>query len=113
MPSQIPSQENIPKASESTDSNPASLSKIPNSKSSESLQASSGLVGKVLFLFLFLFFYNLIMIKKIMEFNLKVRKGLLGWLYPEAHDASENLGTENKAYFDNATGRWVFPGEVN
>jgi hypothetical protein len=43
----------------------------------------------------------------------KVRKGILGWLYPDAHDASENLGTENKAYFDKTTGRWVFPGEEN
>ena len=41
-----------------------------------------------------------------------LRKGILGWLYPDAHDASENLGTENKAYFDKSTGRWVFPGEV-
>merc|ERR1711998_689762 len=40
-----------------------------------------------------------------------VRKSLLGWMYPDAKDANDNLGTENKAYFDPATKKWVFPGE--
>lgn len=42
-----------------------------------------------------------------------VRKGLLSWLYPEAHDASENIGSSLEAYYDKQLGRWVFPGEVN
>ena len=41
-----------------------------------------------------------------------VKKGLLKWLYPDAHDATENLGDENKAYFDTTLNRWVFPGQV-
>ena len=41
-----------------------------------------------------------------------VKKGLLKWLYPDAHDATENLGDENKAYFDTKLNRWVFPGQV-
>lgn len=41
----------------------------------------------------------------------KVRKGLISWLYPEAHDADANLGKSMEAYFDKATGKWVFPGE--
>ncbi len=43
---------------------------------------------------------------------LQVRKGLLGWLYPDAKDTSENMGKQLEAYFDKATGKWVFPGEV-
>ena len=42
-----------------------------------------------------------------------VKKGLLKWLYPDAHDATENLGDENKAYFDKNLNRWVFPGQVS
>lgn len=41
-----------------------------------------------------------------------VRKGLLNWLYPDAVDTSENMGNSLEAYFDKATGKWVFPGEV-
>jgi hypothetical protein len=41
-----------------------------------------------------------------------LRKGLLGWLYPDAHDTSENMGKGLEAYFDKSTGKWVFPGEV-
>eukprot|EP01039_Chlorochromonas_danica_P008530 gene8530-9403_t len=40
-----------------------------------------------------------------------VRKGLLSWLYPEAHDASENIGSSLEAFYDKQLGRWVFPGE--
>ena len=40
-----------------------------------------------------------------------VRKSLLGWMYPDAKDANDNLGTANEAYFDKATQKWVFPGE--
>lgn len=43
----------------------------------------------------------------------KVRKGLLGWFFPDAHDASENLGEKLEAYYNKETGRWVFPGEVD
>ena len=39
------------------------------------------------------------------------RKGLLGWFYPEVHDASENLGNKLEAYYDKSQDRWVFPGE--
>jgi hypothetical protein len=42
----------------------------------------------------------------------KVRKGLFKWLYPDAHDTTENMGNKLEAYFDKATGKWVFPGEV-
>lgn len=42
----------------------------------------------------------------------KVRKGLLSYLYPDAHDTTENMGKEMKAYFDKSTGKWVFPDEV-
>jgi hypothetical protein len=41
-----------------------------------------------------------------------VRKGLFKWLYPDAHDTTENMGNKLEAYFDKATGKWVFPGEV-
>ena len=42
-----------------------------------------------------------------------VRKGILNWLYPDAHDASENIGQSLEAYYDDKLGRWVFPGEVS
>lgn len=42
-----------------------------------------------------------------------IRKGLLNWFYPDAHDASENIGKSLEAYFDKQTGKWVFPGEEN
>ncbi len=42
----------------------------------------------------------------------KVRKGLLSWFYPDAHDANDNLGKQLEAYYDSKTGQWVFPGEV-
>jgi len=42
-----------------------------------------------------------------------MRKGLLGYFYPEAHDASENIGGSLEAYYDQKLGRWVFPGEVS
>ena len=40
---------------------------------------------------------------------MKVRKGLLGWLYPEAHDTSQNMGGGLDAIYDKATGKWIFP----
>ena len=39
------------------------------------------------------------------------RKGLLGWFYPEVHDASENLGNKLEAYYDKSQDRWIFPGD--
>jgi hypothetical protein len=42
-----------------------------------------------------------------------LRKGLMQWFYPDAHDASENIGKSLEAYYDNKLGRWVFPGEVS
>merc|ERR1711871_527236 len=42
-----------------------------------------------------------------------VRKSLLGFLYPDAKDANDNLGTANTAYYDEVNKRWVFPGEEN
>ena len=36
---------------------------------------------------------------------------MLGWFYPEVHDASENLGAQLNAHYDEVTKRWVFPGE--
>ena len=33
------------------------------------------------------------------------------WLYPDAHDANENIGQGLEAYFDENTKKWVFPGE--
>lgn len=39
----------------------------------------------------------------------QVRKGLLGWLYPEAHDVSDNMGGGLDAVYDKATGKWIFP----
>ena len=44
--------------------------------------------------------------------SLQVRKNLLNWLYPDAHDANENMGGAMEAYYDKATGKWVIPGEV-
>ena len=41
-----------------------------------------------------------------------MRKNLLNWLYPDAHDANENMGGAMEAYYDKATGKWVIPGEV-
>jgi hypothetical protein len=41
-----------------------------------------------------------------------IKKGLLGFLYPEAHEATDNLGDKNEAYFDAQLDRWVFPGQV-
>ena len=37
----------------------------------------------------------------------------MNWLYPDAHDANENMGGAMEAYFDKATGKWVIPGEVS
>jgi len=42
-----------------------------------------------------------------------VKKSLLSWLYPDAHDTTENMGESNKAYFDKDTGKWVFPDDAN
>jgi hypothetical protein len=34
------------------------------------------------------------------------------WMFPDAHDANDNIGTGlGEAYFDKATGKWVFPGQ--
>lgn len=43
----------------------------------------------------------------------KFRKGLISWLYPEAHNANDNLGQGLEARYDEATKRWIFPGEEN
>jgi hypothetical protein len=40
------------------------------------------------------------------------RKGIFKWIYPDAHDANENIGKSLEAYYDEKLGRWVFPGEV-
>ena len=40
-----------------------------------------------------------------------MRKNFLGWLYPNAKDGTENLGQEMEAYYDEVSGRWIFPGE--
>jgi len=40
-----------------------------------------------------------------------LHKGLLKWLYPDAHDASDNLGEQNQARFDPLSGRWIFPDD--
>jgi hypothetical protein len=29
--------------------------------------------------------------------------------YPDAHDANENVGRKLDAYYDDKTGKWVFP----
>jgi hypothetical protein len=42
-----------------------------------------------------------------------LRKGMIGWLYPDAKDASSNIGTSLEAFYDEKLGRWVFPGEVS
>ncbi|CAE7518110.1 unnamed protein product, partial [Symbiodinium microadriaticum] len=42
-----------------------------------------------------------------------VRKGLLGWLYPDAHDTTENMGSGLDAVYDKATGQWIFPDDSN
>ena len=36
----------------------------------------------------------------------------MSWMYPDVVDASDNLGQGLQAHYDEATGRWVFPGEV-
>ncbi|MBY0308879.1 MAG: hypothetical protein K2Q09_09075, partial [Phycisphaerales bacterium] len=41
-----------------------------------------------------------------------LRKGIIGWFYPDAHDATENIGKSLEAYYDDKLGRWIFPGEV-
>ena len=41
-----------------------------------------------------------------------VRKSLIGWFYPDVHDASENLGEGLEARYDKETKRWIFPGET-
>jgi len=33
-------------------------------------------------------------------------------MYPDAHDASDNLGKSVEAVYNKATGRWEFPGDV-
>jgi hypothetical protein len=47
----------------------------------------------------------------VLNFVMQVKKGLLKWWYPDAHDANENIGESLEAYFDQKTQRWVFPGE--
>lgn len=42
-----------------------------------------------------------------------VKKSLFGWLHPDAHDTSENMGEENTAVYDKATGKWIFPDDPN
>ncbi len=42
----------------------------------------------------------------------QVKKGLLKWFYPDAHDANENVKEGLDAYYDKVAGKWVFPGEV-
>lgn len=42
-----------------------------------------------------------------------LRKGLMQWFYPDAKDASENIGKSLEAYYDEKLGRWIFPGEVS
>lgn len=42
-----------------------------------------------------------------------VRKGMLKYLYPDAHDASSNIGKSLEAVYNKETGRWEFPGEVS
>jgi hypothetical protein len=35
-------------------------------------------------------------------------------MFPDAHDANENIGTGlGDAYFDKATNKWIFPGQVD
>jgi hypothetical protein len=41
-----------------------------------------------------------------------MRKGLLKYLYPDAHDTSSNIGKSLDAVYNKETGRWEFPGEV-
>lgn len=43
----------------------------------------------------------------------QARKSLLNWLYPDAHDANENMGGTMEAYYDKGSGKWVIPGEVH
>ena len=40
-----------------------------------------------------------------------MRKSLLGWLYPNATDGTDNLGQEMEAYYDEVNQKWMFPGE--
>jgi hypothetical protein len=40
------------------------------------------------------------------------QKSLLKYMYPDAHDASENIGKSLEAVYNKETGRWEFPGEV-
>jgi hypothetical protein len=42
-----------------------------------------------------------------------MRKGLLKYLYPDAHDTSSNIGKSLDAVYNKETGRWEFPGEVS
>merc|ERR1712146_447283 len=41
-----------------------------------------------------------------------VRRSLIGWFYPDVHDASENLGEGLEAHYDDKMKRWIFPGET-
>lgn len=41
----------------------------------------------------------------------QVKKGFMKWMFPNAHDANDNIGESLEAYYDEATKRWVFPGE--
>ena len=42
-----------------------------------------------------------------------MRKSLLKYMYPDAHDASSNIGKSLEAVYNKETGRWEFPGEVS
>lgn len=41
------------------------------------------------------------------------RKSLLKFMYPDAHDASENMGKSVEAVYNKVTGRWEFPDDVS
>ena len=51
-------------------------------------------------------------ISLILSLLVQVKKGLLKWFYPDAHDANENVKEGLDAYYDKVAGKWVFPGEV-
>jgi len=40
-----------------------------------------------------------------------LRKSIISWLNPDAHDAQDNMGTSMEAYFDKTTNKWVFPDD--
>lgn len=41
-----------------------------------------------------------------------MRKSVISWLYPDAHDTAGNEGKSLDAYFDHDKKKWVFPGEA-